>query len=160
MDKPDVPIRFDTDTRQLADQDLDALEGAFAGLTALDPPSRKRLYKMGPKAEAFSRQTFHLLVQNPQVVTGSLGLDAALADLDTLDQLRPRLARVRQLLERLSDSSMVLGAQVDAAAREGYGLLKVSGRKQGLEALRQQLGTRFRPRKRRSVATGQDGQAA
>lgn len=145
------PIRF-TDTQlDGIDQCLDQLEQAFTALVGLEPVVRRRLFKMGDKSEAFCRQALTLLDQNRQVVPASMGLDEALDDLRTVDQLRPRAKRVQRLVERMGDSEMMLGAEVAQAARKGYALLKVAGKNQGLEALRGELSGRFKGRRPRSA---------
>lgn len=134
----------------LSAEDLDAVDGALATLearlaklVALQPEERRGLTKMGDKSEAFCRQTLTVLEQNPQVIPPSFDLAEARADLAAVDVLRPRLARLQRLTERAGDSEMALGSDVMNAALEGYALLKVSGRNQGLEALRQALSARF-----------------
>ena len=115
---------------------------------------------MGDKSEAFCRQTLTVMAQNPQIVNPSLGLPAAQADLAALDALRPRRQRVQALLERMQDTETLLGSDVMAAALEAYGLLKVSGKSQGLSALRAGLSTRFKSgarNKRLRAANDPDG---
>jgi hypothetical protein len=125
------------------DEALSILETRFRGLLSLQPDERRALAKMGDKSEAFCRQTLTVLVQNPQVVPPSLDVSEATDDLRAIDTLRPRLARLKRLTERAEDTEMALGSDVMMAALEGYALLKVSGRNQGLDGLRQQLSSRF-----------------
>ena len=138
-------IHLNLDDSQLAavDDALTALENALSGLVALDAEERKGLNRMGAKSEQFCRQTLAVLAQNPQVVPGSIGLADAQADLATLDRLRPRLARLQRLASRAEDSETALGSDVMSLALEGYALLKLAGRNQGLEGLRRELGSRF-----------------
>ena len=84
-----------------------------------------------------------MLAQNPQIVPPSLGLGEAQADLGALDRLRPVLDRLQRLAERGSDTEMALGSDVMDVALEGYGLLKVSGKNQGLDGLRKELSSRW-----------------
>ncbi|MFP7723702.1 hypothetical protein [Lysobacter sp. A3-1-A15] len=84
-----------------------------------------------------------MLSQDPQVLPPSLKLGEAQADLAALDKLRPRLQRLQRLAERGADSETALGSDVMRCALDGYALLKVAGRNQGLEGLRKELGTRF-----------------
>ena len=84
-----------------------------------------------------------MLAQNPQIVPPSLGLVEAQADLGALDRLRPVLDRLQRLAERGSDTEMALGSDVMDVALEGYGLLKVSGKNQGLDGLRKELSSRW-----------------
>ena len=126
-----------------AQQGLDALEQALASLVSLKVEDRRRLNKMGQKSEVFCRQTLKVLAQNPQIVPSSLDLAGAQADLLALDQLGPLLDRLQRLAERGRDTEMALGSDVMEVALEGYALLKVSGKQQGLDGLRRELGTRW-----------------
>ena len=126
-----------------ADQALATLEETFAGLIALDGDDRNGLNRMGGNSDQFCRQTRNVLGQTPQIVPASIGLADAQADLATLDRLRPRLQRLLKLAERAQDSETALGSDVMSLALEGYALLKVAGRNQGLEALRKELSGRF-----------------
>ena len=132
---------------------LTALEGALAGLISLDAEERRRLTKMGQKSEVFCRQAISVLAQNPQIVPRSLQLADAQADLLALDRLRPVLDRLQKLAERGSDTEIALGSDVMDVALEGYGLLKVSGKNQGLDGLRKELSSRWSKTRRAPEAT-------
>lgn len=94
-------------------------------------------------APIFCRQTLNVLIQNPQLIPPSLDLQEASGDLRNLEALRPRIARLRQLLGRADDSEMALGSDLMTASLEGYALLKVLGKGSGLEALRKEMSARF-----------------
>ena len=130
------------------DQALTEIEVQLGGLVALTVKQRRGVPKMGDKSEAFCRQTLSLLEQNPQLVPPSVSVADAKADLLAFDQLRPRMLRLQRLSEKVTDTGTALGSDVMATALEGYALLKVIGKRQGLEGLRDELGTRFvkRPR--------------
>ena len=130
---------------------LTALEGALSGLISLDAEERRRLTKMGQKSEVFCRQALSVLAQNSQIVPPSLNLREAQADLGALDRLRPVLDRLQRLAERGSDTEMALGSDVMDVALEGYGLLKVSGKNQGLDGLRKELSSRWATTRRAAV---------
>lgn len=134
------------------DATLSQLESQLSGLVSLQIEERRALTKMGAKSEQFCRQTLIALAQHPQIVPPSLNVAEAQADLRALDQLRPRLARLSRLAERAQDTDMALGSDVMSAALEGYALLKVSGKHQGLDTLRQSLGSRFDKSARRAEA--------
>lgn len=139
----------------LSDADLAAIYGAlatleekFVPLISLQPGEVRALAKMGDKSEAFCRQTLTILEQNPQVVPPSLNVAEAQADLRAVDQLRPRMARLERLSKRADDTVIALGSDILTAALEGYALLRVSGKGQGLESLRQGLSARFAKNRR------------
>lgn len=138
-------IDFTLDDAQLAAslQALTDLETQLSGLVAMSAVQRRKLARMGDKSEAFCRQTLSVLAQNPQVVPPSLKLAEAQADLVALDGLRPLVLRLQRLAERANDTGIALGSDVMRCALDGYALLKVSGRNQGLEGLRKELGSRF-----------------
>jgi len=141
---------------QLASVDnaLFDLETQLSGLIAMNTSQRRKLTRMGDKSEAFCRQALSVLAQNPQVVPPSLNLAGAQADLLTLDQLRPRLHRLQRLAERAADTETALGSDIMRCALDGYALLKVSGRNQGLEGLLKELGVRFAKSGRNIVPEG------
>jgi len=125
------------------DAALTELETQLAGLIALSAPVRRSVRRMGPKSEAFCRQTLRILEQNPQIVPPSVPLAEAMADLTAQELLRPRMVRLARLSERASDTNVALGSDVMMVALQGYSLLKISGRAQGLDLLRQELRAQF-----------------
>jgi len=94
-----------------------------------------------------------VLGQNPQIVPPNVPLADGVADLTALDALRPIMVRLSRLSDRASDTEMALGSDVMALALRGYGLLKLTGRSEGLEPLRQQLSTRFAKTPRQTEPT-------
>jgi hypothetical protein len=122
---------------------LAQLERVFAALISLSADDRKRINKMGQKSEVFCRQTLSVLTSNLQIVPPRLDLAEATRDLRALDQLRPLSDRLEQLFERCRDTEMALGADVMEVALEGYAILRVSGKEQGLDSLRKEIGSRW-----------------
>lgn len=125
------------------DDALTALEASLSSLISLTPEQRKALNRMGPKSENFCRQTLTVLEQNPQVLPPSVDLREAKADLAALEKLRPRLARLQRLAERADDTQDALGSDIMSFSLEGYALLRVAGKNQGLDGLRRELSARF-----------------
>ena len=143
MSQATVSLSF-TDVQLAAiDAALTELETQFAGLVGLTADQRRTLTKMGNKSEAFCRQTMSLLGQNPQLVPESVRLADSRQLLAALDELRPRMQRLQRLGERIADTDTAVGSAVMQTALQGYALLKVTGRNQGLEALRESVGERF-----------------
>lgn len=138
-------IHLELDDTRLAaiDQALTTLEASLDMLIALEADERRVMVRMGQKSEQFCRETLTTLQQNPKVIPPSLGLSEALADLQAYDRLRPVVQRLKQLTQRADDTQDALGSDIMALSLEGYALLKVAGRNQGLEGLRRELGGRF-----------------
>ena len=138
-----ISLQLSQEQLTQADQALSTLEQILSGLISLPAEDRRRLTKMGQKSEVFCRQALSVLVGNPQIVPPSLDIAEASQDLKALDQLRPLLQRLARLSERGADTEMALGADLMEVALEGYALLKVSGKQQGLDGLRKELGSRW-----------------
>ncbi len=116
-----------------------------AKLIDLTPAQRQSLNKMGEKSEAFCRQSLVVGRQNVAELTtrAVTALTAAEGDLASCDQLRPRLARLTALQEKADDTEMALGSDVMEYALFQYGFLSAIGAGAGLDALYEQLGSRF-----------------
>ena len=130
----------------------DAIEAALPGLISIGPEDRKGLVVLGPKSEAFARQTLRVLEDNPRIVPPSLDVAGARADLVALDRLRPLLERMQRLTTLLDDTTTALGSDVMDFALEGYSQIKLSGGAQGLDELRRELSGRW-AKTRRKAAT-------
>lgn len=143
-----ISLAFTPEDLDAVDAALALLEEKFVGLISLLPEQIRGLAKMGDKSEAFCRQTLAVLNQNRQVVPPSFDLAEALADLAAHEALRDRSLRLARLQRRMDDTVTALGSDIYSASLEGYTLLKVSGRSQGLEDVRKYLSTRFARRRK------------
>ncbi|MBK8069946.1 MAG: hypothetical protein IPK27_20705 [Rhodanobacteraceae bacterium] len=130
------------------DAALLALEAQLVGLVSLPPGSKRRLAQLGDKSEAFCRQTLRVLGENPQLVPATLDVAHAQQQSAMRDQLRNRSLRLSRLMSRLDDTEFALGSDALQAANQGYALLKVVGKAQGLDGVRKDLSARFVRRRR------------
>ncbi len=122
---------------------LKTLRDKLPFLVDLNVEDRRTLPKMGDKTIAFVNQTNTVAQQNSDSLPRNFDLDEMAADLALLNQLRPVLAEVTALHEKLDDTMMALGSDAYSAALEVYAILKTSGKGAGLDALRQQMSARF-----------------
>lgn len=136
-------LKFSPEQIQSIQGALDTLETDLGSLIALSPEQKRKSRSMGAGSERFCRQTLGVMLQNPQILPPNIGLADAQADLDALDQLRPILQRLTQLQERAADTLYALGSDVLAVALAGYRQLQFSGRADGLQQLRKELGALF-----------------
>ncbi|UXI65980.1 hypothetical protein [Tahibacter amnicola] len=81
---------------------------------------------------------------HPQLIPPAFNFSETQADLKAWDDLRPRLARLQRLMDRADDTMIAIGSDLMTASLEGYALLKVVGKDQGLKSLRRDLSSRFR----------------
>ena len=135
---------------RLTNDDVTSIEGAITtmeqrltGLIGLSPEERRELTKMGDKSEAFCRAAVTTLANHQDVLPRGFSLEEYQADLAALDALRPLLNRLQRLYDRLVDTEMALGSDLMVASLEGYAHLKVAGRGDGLDTLKEALGARF-----------------
>ncbi|MDR6842409.1 hypothetical protein [Pseudoxanthomonas sacheonensis] len=142
-----IELNLAPETMAAVNTALDTLEANLTGLIALDPLQRRSLAKMGDKSEAFCRHAVVAFSQNPGVLPRNFDLDGFLNDLATLDTLRPMLVRVNRLYERLNDTEMAVGSDLMSNALEGYAVLKVAGKGEGLDGMRKALSARFNRRR-------------
>lgn len=142
-----VSIQYTDEELAQMDAALNTLRVLFSRMIALQPDERRELTKLGPKSQAFCDQALAVLLANPQIVPPSLNLAEAQVDKRTLDQLRPRLLVLRQLLERADDTEMALGSDLMSVARDGYALLEVAGKDAALKAARKELSARYARRR-------------
>lgn len=137
------------------DAALATLERHFQPFVELSNDERRSLAKMGDKSEAFCRQTLTVLEQNTHILPAGFNLPEMHNDLASLDLLRPRFARLRQLTTRADDTEMALGSDVYCAALEGYAFARVAGKGAALDALRANASARF-ARSGKSRAANED----
>jgi hypothetical protein len=143
MSRNMVSMPLSNDQLVAIDVTLATLAQQLAGMVSLTAEKRRSVSKMGAKSEAFYRQALNAMALNPMVVPAGVDLADAQADLQALDQLRPRFQILRALAERSADTELALGSDVMLAAREGYAVLKAIGRSRGLESVSRELGQRF-----------------
>ncbi|NJA06821.1 hypothetical protein HC024_13980 [Methylococcaceae bacterium WWC4] len=138
-----ISISFTDNALAEIDAALSVLENHFSGFLSLSPDERRNLAKMGDKTEAFCRQTLIVSSQNRQSLPPSLDMGEAVADLTALDQLRPRLHRLRELMTRGDDTDMALGSDIYSFCLDAYASLKIAGKGAALETLREAMSVRF-----------------
>ncbi len=76
---------------------------------------------MGDKSENFVRQTLVVARQNVEALPPNFALTEAESDLAALDVVRPRLAKLAALAEKMDDTALALGSDAMVAALEAYG---------------------------------------
>ena len=139
-------LDYDDEALARIDRALDELREALGPMQAMTPADRRRLFKMGPKTEAFCRKALVLLEINPQAVSEALDLPRAQTHLRSIDRLRPRLQRLQQIESLLTDTITLLGVDVAKRARIGFQVMRNSGAVKGLKPLEKHLGARYRRR--------------
>ena len=135
--------------------DLAAMDQAIATLETLTKPfitlsadDNSGLVKMGDKSVAFCQQTVQVLDQNKDILPPTFDFEEMGDDLAAYAALQSRVLRIREVLAKMDDTQTALGSDVMVAASEGYALMKLFGKAEGLSALKQAMRVR-RPGRRR-----------
>ena len=147
-----VTLQLTAPVLAAVDAALAELETHLSSLIYLTADQKRSAAKMGGRSVEFCRQTLTVVAQRPDVVPAGIKIADALADLETREQLRPRLARLYALSQRAFDTDMALGSNIMAMALYGYKQLKLHGAGTGLEALKPHVDGRFRKKNRAAVA--------
>lgn len=135
------------------DHGIEMLEAMTADFLSLTPDEVRRIVKMGDHTEQFCRQTTLVLEQNTHVLPPTLDLADMKRDMAAYELLRPRLLRLKEVLARVEDTQMALGSNVMTAALAGYKLMKMFGKSEGLDALKNAMGARGGSKPAKSDAT-------
>ena len=135
--------------------DLAAMDQAIATLETLTNPfitlsadDKSGLVKMGDKSVAFCQQTVQVLDQNKDILPPTFDFEEMGDDLAAYAALQSRVLRIREVLAKMDDTQTALGSDVMVAASEGYALMKLFGKAEGLSELKQAMRVR-RPGRRR-----------
>lgn len=148
-----IAMTFQTDRLERIDGSLTALEADLDLLIALTQDERLELVKMGDRSRAFCEKALEVAGQHAGLMPRDFNIDAFRQDHLALAALRPRLARMAHLMQRMEDTERALGSDIMAAALEVYGVLKVAGKDQGVDEARNALAERFSRRRATTGAT-------
>lgn len=142
-----IAMTFQTDRLERIDGSLTSLEADLDLLIALTVEERQDLVKMGDKSRAFCEKALEVAEQHAGLMPRDFDIGAFRQDHLALAALRPRLARMAYLMQRMEDTERALGSDIMAAALEVYGVLKVAGKDKGVDEARNALAERFNRRR-------------
>lgn len=148
-------VSLDLSAQALAtlDQALTTIEQIFAPFISLSADEVRALSKMGDKSEQFCRQTALVLEHNRDILPPSFSVAEVQRDFAAFDALRPRLMRLREVVAKAEDTETALGSDILVAMLEGYALMKMFGKSEGLETLRKAMLVRNPGRKAKAAET-------
>ena len=147
-----ISMTFESDRLERIDGCLTALEADLYLLITLTLEERLELVKMGTRSHAFCTTALAAAQQHARLMPRDFDIDAFAQIHQVLELLRPRAARLTHLMQRMADTELALGSDLMAAALEVYGVLKASGRDQGVDEARRALASRVGGR----TATAED----
>ena len=92
------------------------------------------------------------MAQNPDILPRGIDINAALADLEAMDNLMVVLKAMQQLTGMIEDTVAALGSDAMVTANLGYGLMQSVGKAAGLEEVVKELSYRHgRTRKKKTT---------
>ena len=94
---------------------------------------------MGDKSVLFCQQTAMVLEQNQNILPPTFDYKEMRTDLADHTALAPRVLRIREVLAKMEDTQIALGSDVMVASSEGYALMKLFGKAEGLTELQQAM---------------------
>ena len=156
MYKDNVDMTVAAEALTTADTAQTTLETTFNFVTSVPVNERRKLFKIGTNTEEFAARILELAKRNLDLLPRGLDLDAIERDKVAREQLLPRLDRMRQFVERLEHTVMLLGVDYLAGTRAAYRSLQANGKTAGLEDLLTDIGQCFaRPRRSKTTAPEQ-----
>lgn len=148
MYKDIVDMTVSAEALTTVDTAQTTLETTLNFVASVPVNERRKLFKIGSNTEEFAARILELAKHNLDLLPRGLDLDAIERDKVAREQLIPRLDRMRQLVERLEHTVMLLGVDYLAGTRVAYRSLKANGKTAGLEDLLADIGQCFaHPRK-------------
>ena len=129
-------------------------------LIALPVGERRSRPMLGAKSQKYTRVCLATLAQNPELIPRGIDIEAALADLEAMDNLMVVLQALQQLTELVEDTVAALGSDAMFVANLGYGLIKSVGKSSGLDEIVKELSYRHaRPRRKKPTpeSEGEEG---
>lgn len=137
-----ISLDITPDAIAKVDEAIETLEAFTASFITLTAQQKKDLFKMGDKSVLFCQQTEMVLAQNLDVLPPTFDFEEMKTDLADHTALEPRILRIREVLNKMEDTQMALGSDVMVAASEGYSLMKLFGKAEGLTELQQAMRVR------------------
>lgn len=107
-----ISANFSAETIARMDAALATLEEIFAPFSDITADALEGMPRMGEKSEPFCRQTALVLAQNLAVIPPSVDFEGLQQDFIDLDLLRPRLLRLRELLNQADNVETALGCDI------------------------------------------------
>jgi hypothetical protein len=118
-------------------------------LVNLSKDERRTLPKLGDKTRIFVQKAMEVVDQNDNFLPRSFDVPNMRREVNLYEGLYPILLSLAQLHELVEDTYMSAGNEAYASAREVYSAAKSHGRGIGIDAVVEELGTRFSRKSRK-----------
>lgn len=133
------------ETKQTILGEIDSIENKLTFLINLKAEDRHNLAKMGDKTLAFVTKSLEYAKQNPSIVPPFLDVTKFENEVNTVTDLSSIMKSLRQLLEKIDDTTMLSGSEAYASALVFYNAVKSASKVDvpGMKTIYEDLQTRF-----------------
>lgn len=149
-----MPIHLDhaalseTDCQEVMEA-ITAIHQKLSFLVNLSQEERRSFSKLGDKTRIFIQKAMEVANRNDEFLPRSFDVAEMRRIVEVYERLYPILLSLAQLHELIEDTYVAAGNEAFASARVVYHSAKTNGRGIGIDAVVEELGTRFsrKPRK-------------
>ncbi len=152
-------MKNNLDNMTLPQEDLERIYTAFNTirdampfLIGLNVTERRRLSKIGTKAQTFTKRALDMADEYPSVIPQGLDVATAQQQLTLFEDLNRVLQKLYELKNLVESTQMLAGSEAYATARLAYRSVKTVGGGNGLDIIVEDLARQFR---RRSSTSGE-----
>ena len=140
-----ISVSVSPEVEQAILDEIASIERKLPFLTYLTSEDRHNLAKMGDKTIAFVTKGLEYAKQNPGVVPPFLDVVKYDSDVKAVTELSKILKPLKQLLEKIDDTTMLSGSEAYADALIFYNAVKSASRADvpGMKTIYEDLQTRF-----------------
>jgi hypothetical protein len=143
-------VTLTTTDQQAVLQAIAVIRQKLPFLINLSKEERRTLPKLGDKTRIFVQKAMEVVDQNDNFLPRSFDVSNMRREVNLYEGLYPILLSLAQLHELVEDTYMSAGNEAYASAREVYSAAKAHGRGIGIDAVVEELGTRFSRKSRRT----------
>ena len=123
------------------------IRDAMPFLIGLSPTEKRRMSKIGTKAQNFTEKALKMAERYPNVIPNGLDVDAAQEQMTLFWYLHDVLQQLNELKTLVECTQMLAGSEAYAAARLAYRSVKTVGEsRNGLDTVVEDLARQFRRR--------------
>jgi hypothetical protein len=150
-----VSFSITTEVEQSILDAIAQIESDLPMLINLSAEDRHDLPKMGDKTLAFVTKSLEYAKQNPGVVPPFLNIPEFEKDVNAATSMSKILRPLKQLLERIDDTTMLTGSEAYSAALIFYGAVKGAAKADvgGMKTVYDDLQSRFPGRSKTAAPT-------
>lgn len=145
MPYQNINASLSEEDRESIVQAIKTIESKMPFLISLAAEERQKLYKLGDRRLSFARTSLNAARSNPDILPKSFDLESFTQDYQLASDLNEILLLLRQLTEKVEDTTMAVGSGAMTSSLEFYDYAKTAAKRTpGLKSIVEQLGSLFK----------------